>query len=295
MPIMSAPMGRRGHIRMPSHHIVLHLASDATGQTLDSLVRASVAQFSHADVTYHRWNLLRTRSQLRRALEGIAQDPGPVLSSVVDPRLRHELTVGCGHIGVRLINVLDPVTNVLQDELGEAAIARPGGQYVMDDAYFRRIDAMHFVLAHDDGQEMGGLSHADVVLVGVSRASKTPTSFYLANCGVKAANVPLIPNLPLPGELEHLSRPVVGLTIDPDVLIGIRRHRLDVMADRRMDLVMRNNPYVDPEQVEEEVRWARRVCARHGWPLVDVSQRSIEETSAAVMEVIAQWEERHRP
>ncbi|ACI51787.1 protein of unknown function DUF299 [Gluconacetobacter diazotrophicus PA1 5] len=280
---------------MSSHSIVLHLVSDATGQTLDSVVRASVAQFDHAEITYHRWNLIRTRAQLRRVLEGIERDPGPVLSSVVDPRLLHELTVGCAHIGVRLTNVLDPVTAVLQDELGEKAVGRPGGQYVMDDAYFRRIDAMHFVLAHDDGQEIAGLAQADVVLVGISRASKTPTSFYLANCGVKAANVPLIPDLPLPGELLHLPRPVVGLTIDPDVLISIRRHRLDIMADRGKDLLMRrDNPYIDPEQVEEEVRWARRLCVRHGWPLVDVSRRSIEETSAAVMELMADWQERTR-
>ncbi|MBB2165490.1 kinase/pyrophosphorylase [Gluconacetobacter sp. 1b LMG 1731] len=276
-----------------SHHIVLHLVSDATGQTLDSVVRASIAQFSHAEVTCHRWNLIRTRSQLRRVLEAIEQDRGPVLSSVVDQRLQHELTIGCAHIKVRLVNVLDPVTAVLQDELGEKAIGRPGGQYVMDDAYFRRIDAMHFVLAHDDGQEIGGLSHADVILVGISRASKTPTSFYLANCGVKAANVPLIPDLPLPDELLHVSRPIVGLTIDPDVLISIRRHRLDVMGDRRSEMLLRtDNPYIDPERVEEEVRWARRLCARHGWPLVDVSRRSIEETSAAIMGLMADWEER---
>ena len=280
---------------MDEHRISLHLVSDATGETLNSIARATVAQFEHANVVYHRWNLIRTRLHLHRVLEGIEADPGPVLSSMMDRRLRQELDGACSHMQIQIVNVLDPVLTLLQDNLGEKAVGRPGGQYVLDEEYYRRIEAMHYVLAHDDGQATAGLKQADVVLVGVSRASKTPTSFYLANRGVKAANVPLVPNVPLPHELVEVQRPVIGLTIDPRTLIEIRRNRLKLIAPnsslREMD--ERENTYVDPDTVRNEVLWARRICLSHGWPVVDVSHRSIEETAAAVIELAAHWTARH--
>ena len=155
----------------------LHLVSDATGETLNSVARATVAQFEHAAVIYHRWSLVRTRFQLHRVLEGIEAEPGPVLSTLMDGGLRGDLETTCHRVGVSLVHVLDPVLTTLQEQFGEKAVARPGRQYVLDADYFRRIDAMHFVLAHDDGQALRGLHDADVCLVGVSRSSKTPTSF----------------------------------------------------------------------------------------------------------------------
>ena len=272
---------------MEEHRISLHLVSDATGETLNAIARASVPQFQHAHVVYHRWNLVRTRQHLHRVLEGIRTDPGPVLSSVIDPKLRSALDLACKQLQVQVVNVLDPVLSMLQETLGEAAQGRPGIQYVLDEDYYKRIDAMHYVLAHDDGQAVTGLREADVVLVGVSRASKTPTSFYLANRGVKAANVPLIPGLPLAPELLALRRPVVGLTIDPRTLIEIRRHRLRALTSG--GIKEEDNIYVDPEAVRDEVVWARRLCARNGWPVIDVSRRSIEETSAAVIDLLEAW------
>jgi len=280
---------------MPDEHrISLHLVSDATGETLNSIVRATVAQFEHATVVYHRWNLIRTRLHLHRVLEGIQADPGPVLSSMMDRRLKQDLESACGHMKIQLVNVLDPVLSLLQDNLGEKAAGRPGGQYVMDEEYYRRIEAMHYVLAHDDGQAAAGLKEADVVLVGVSRASKTPTSFYLANRGFKAANVPLVPEVALPQELLEVDRPVIGLTIDPRTLIEIRRHRLRLIAPTTTikELDERENTYVDPEAVRSEVLWARRICLSHGWPVVDVTHRSIEETAAAVIELSGHWNAR---
>lgn len=277
------------------HRVSLHLVSDATGETLNSIARATVAQFEHATVVYHRWNLIRSRIHLRRVLEGIADDPGPVLASMMDRKLRGELDAGCAHLNVQILNVLDPVLSMLQDNLGETAVGRPGNQYVLDEEYYRRIEAMHYVLAHDDGQATAGLADADVVLVGVSRASKTPTAFYLANRGVKAANVPLIPGIPPPDDLLQVKRPVIGLTIDPPTLIEIRRNRLRLIAPRteRNVLDERDNTYVDPEVVRAEVLWARRLCLSHGWPVVDVSRRSIEETAAAVIELASHWTARH--
>ncbi len=282
---------------MDEHRISLHLVSDATGETLNSIARATVAQFEHAHIVYHRWNLIRTRLHLHRVLEGIEADPGPVLSSMMDRKLRSELDVACNHLKLQVVNVLDPVLSMLQDTLGEKAQGRPGSQYVLDEEYYKRIDAMHYVLAHDDGQATAGLRGADVVLVGVSRASKTPTCFYLANRGVKAANVPLVPNTPLAPELTELDCPVIGLTIDPRTLVEIRRHRVRAIAPGGVmgHIGEASNTYIDPETVREEVTWARRICTRNSWPVVDVSHRSIEETAAAVIELGQLWQSRrHR-
>ena len=279
---------------MDERPITLHLVSDATGETLNSISRATVAQFEHAHVVYRRWNLIRTRLHLQRVLEGIKSEPGPVLASMMDRKLKADLDAACVALGVRLVSVLDPVIGVLQDVLHTPAQGRPGSQYVLDEEYYKRIDAMHFVLAHDDGQAAAELHQADVVLVGVSRASKTPTCFYLANRGVKAANVPLVPDVPLPGGLEQLRGPVIGLTIDADTLVEIRRTRLRIMAPGGImgNIAAADNPYVDLQKIRNELSWARRLCHRNGWPIIDVSHRSIEETAAAVIEIKERWSDR---
>ena len=279
---------------MDDHRLNLHLVSDATGETLNAIARATVSQFEPVQILYHRWTLIRTRFQLHRVLEGIEAEPGPVLSTVVDKALREDLEMFCARLGVAAVNVLDPVLSLLQETIGAKAAARPGRQYVLDADYFRRIDAMHFVVAHDDGQAQAGISEADVVLVGVSRSSKTPTSFYLANRGVKAANVPLVPGLPDPPGLEHPSTPVIGLTLDPKALIEIRRHRLKLIAHGDNTGVIRQdaNDYVDLEAVKAELLWARRICTRRGWPVIDVTRRSIEETAATVLQLMEAWHDR---
>jgi len=265
----------------------LHLVSDATGDTLNAVARASLAQFEDTSIVHHRWSLIRTRFQLHRVIEGIESEPGPVLSTLLDQGMRTELETACGRLGVRLVHVLDPTMSMLQEALGAKAQARPGRQYVLDADYFRRIDAMHFVLAHDDGQALAGINESDVVLVGVSRSSKTPTSFYLANRGVKAANVPLVPNLPLPEALDEVSVPVIGLTIEVEALIEIRRHRLRLIGAGQVH--QDAGEYIDPEAVKAELIWARRFCTQKGWPVVDVTRRSIEETSATVLQLMEAW------
>lgn len=280
---------------MSAIRLNLHLVSDATGETLNLVARAAVAQFEHVSVLYHRWSLIRTRFQLHRVLEGIETEPGPVLSTLMDHGLRGDLETTCNRLGVTLVHVLDPTLAMLQDHIGEKAVARPGRQYVLDADYFRRIDAMHFVLAHDDGQAPRGLSEADVCLVGVSRSSKTPTSFYLANRGIKAANVPLVPGITEPNVLEHSRCPVVGLTLDADALIDIRRHRLRLIgtgATAAAPVRQDRGDYVDPETVKAELLWARRLCARRAWPVIDVTRRSIEETAATVLQLMEAWHSR---
>jgi len=272
----------------------LHLVSDATGETLNAISRATVAQFEHVRIVYHRWSLIRTRFQLHRVLEGIEAEPGPVLSTLVDRALRNDLETTCDRLGVKVVNVLDPVLSMLQEQIGEQMSARPGKQYVLDADYFRRIDAIHYVLAHDDGQAQAGMAEADVVLVGVSRSSKTPTSFYLANRGVKAANIPLVPSLAIPDALENPKCPVIGLTLDAPALIEIRRHRLRLIGTGVGAAVNRENDYVDMEAVKEELLWARRLCTSRGWPVVDVTRRSIEETAATVLQLMDAWHEKRR-
>lgn len=276
--------------------INLHLVSDATGETLNSIARATVSQFEHVHITYHRWSLIRTRFQLHRVLEGIEAEPGPVLSTVIDKALSSDLETTCLRLGVAVVNVLDPVLVMLQEHIGIQAQARPGRQYVLDADYFRRIDAMHFVLAHDDGQAQAGIASADVVLVGVSRSSKTPTSFYLANRGVKAANVPLVPGTPDPPGLVTPTCPIIGLTLDPGALIEIRRHRLKLIAAGSETGYVRadQGDYVNEENVRAELLWARRLCTRRGWPVIDVTRRSIEETAATVIQLMDAWHDRQR-
>ena len=263
---------------MRSFH--LHLVSDATGETCITIARAAAAQFQGVDAVEHLWSLVRTESQLRRVLAHVEAEPGVVMFTLVDPQLRALLHAECRHIDVPCIPLLDTAIAALSGFLGEESRNQPGSQHVIDAAYLKRIEAMNYALGHDDGRSAATLSEADIVLVGVSRTSKTPTCFYLANRGLKAANVPVVPACPLPPELETLKDAlVVGLTCHPEQLIDVRRSRMRMIGD------IGETGYVDPLQVEEEVRQARRLFAESGWPVIDVTRRSIEETAAAILQL----------
>ena len=261
----------------------IHLVSDATGETINSVARACLVQFEGIDPLEHTWTLIRTPGQMDKVLAAIAASPGIVLFTMVNEDLRNQLREGCRKLQAPCIPVLDPVIGALANCLGLQASGRPGGQHELDAEYFARIDAMTFALAHDDGQSARNYDEADVILVGVSRTSKTPTCIYLANRGIKAANVPIVPGCPVPPELMHARHPlVIGLTKDPGQLIQIRRNRLRHLAqDDQTD-------YVDPESVREEVARARRLCAEHSWPVLDVTRRSIEETAAAIIQLLGE-------
>jgi regulator of PEP synthase PpsR (kinase-PPPase family) len=280
---------------MDTNRLDIHLISDATGDTLNALARAAIAQFDDCQVTYHRWSLVRSRLQLHRVLEGVQAEPGPILCSMVDEALRHEIDSFATRAGIRLVHILDPVLAILQEQFGIPSKHKPGRQYVLDADYFRRIDAMHYVISHDDGQAARGLAEADVVLVGVSRSSKTPTCFYLANRGIKAANVPLVPGIEPPELLNDPGCPVVGLTIDPRSLIEIRRHRLKLIGTGTGPAFLQRDSgdYIDYEAVEKELLWAKRFCTARGWPTIDVTRRSIEETAATVLKLMDSWHHRH--
>ncbi|PLK27214.1 pyruvate, water dikinase regulatory protein [Novosphingobium sp. TH158] len=268
---------------MPKLH--LHLLSDSTGETLEMVAKAALAQFDDAQVSRHFWPMVRSQQHLDRVLGEIAAHPGLVLFTLVNPELRARLEDRCRALGLPSVAALDAVTAVLEDMLGVQAKARPGRQHLMDEAYFDRVDAIHYTIAHDDGVSHEDWEEADIVLAGVSRTSKTPTSIYLANRGYKVANIPVVPESPPPDALYSLKRPlVVGLTTAPDRLIQVRRNRL---------LSLNQAPetaYVDTDRVAKEVQYARRMFADNGWPVIDVTRRSIEETAAAVIRLMG---ERH--
>jgi len=263
----------------------LHLVSDATGDTVRSVARACLVQFEGVEATEHYWVLVRSRGQMKRVVDGITDYPGVVLCTVVDETLRGMLEQACRQLGMPFVPLLDPVIQGLAGFLGSRSRGLPGRQHEMDSAYFRRIDATHFAMAHDDGQNTWDIDTADVVLVGVSRTSKTPTCMYLANRGLKAANIPFVPSLPLPPELFEAKNPlIVGLTVDSTRLVQVRRNRLLMLQEEK------ETDYVDHERVKAEVTEARRLFVKRGWPIIDVTRRSIEETAAAILQLYSRRE-----
>jgi regulator of PEP synthase PpsR (kinase-PPPase family) len=259
----------------------VHLVSDSTGETLNAMARAVCARFNNVLPIEHIYALVRSQKQLERALGEIAEAPGVVLHTIVDQSLRTALESGCQKMDMPCIGALDPLVSILSRYLGAPLSTRVGAQYALDTDYFNRMDALSYALGHDDGQGGPDLARADVVLVGVSRTSKTPTCIYLAHRGVRAANIPLVPSAQLPPSLAALNGvPVVGLTVSPDRLIQLRRNRLRALNENR------DSSYVDSDSVRAETIAARRIFERHGWPVIDVTRRSVEETAAAVLNII---------
>jgi len=256
----------------------LHLLSDSTGETLEMIAKAALAQFEGTDIVRHFWPMVRSQQHLDRILGELASNPGLVLFTLVNPDTRKRLEEHCRALGLPMVAALDAVTAALESQLGQEAVGRPGRQHLMNEAYFARVDAIHYTIAHDDGVLWEEWEEADIVLAGVSRTSKTPTSIYLANRGFKVANIPLVVESPPPQSLFGLGHPlVVGLTTAPRRLIEIRRNRLLSLNEGT------ETAYVSEDRVEQEVAFARRLFADNGWPVIDVTRRSIEETAAAIM------------
>lgn len=256
----------------------LHLVSDSTGETVDGVARACIAQFPDVRAHEHVWSLIRTDAQLARVLADIERNPGIVLYTVFDMDIRRKLEEGCRRLQVPHSHVLDNTITMMAGYLGQQSRGRTGALHKMDEDYFNRIEAIDYTLSHDDGQSAWDLEEADVVIVGVSRTSKTPTSVYLANRGIKTANVPFVPGCPLPPELDKLKNPlVVGLIKDVDQLVSIRKNRLRQIERGE------GGDYVDPVAVRNEVHQARRYFTDRSWKIINVTRRSIEETAAIIL------------
>ena len=259
----------------------VHLVSDSTGETLNAMARAVCARFENVLPIEHIYALVRSQRQLDRALGDIEEAPGIVLHTIVDEKLRDSLEEGCRRMDMPCLPALDPLVSAMQRYLGAATTSRVGAHLRLDNDYFNRMDALNFAIGHDDGQGGQDLDQADVVMLGVSRTSKTPTCIYLAHRGVRAANVPLVPGRSLPEKLFQLKNTlIVGLLIAPDRLIQIRRNRLLSLKETR------ESSYIDQDAVRQEVIDARRLYERHGWPTIDVTRRSVEETAAAVLNLL---------
>jgi regulator of PEP synthase PpsR (kinase-PPPase family) len=267
----------------------LHLVSDATGETLTTVARAATAQYLRMFPVEHVYPLVRTQKQLDRVLAEIEEEPGIVLYTLLEEDLVERLENHCRELSLPCLSILGPVLQLMRSYLGTETSHRVGAQHTLNAEYFRRIDALNYSMLHDDGQHVEDLEEADVVLVGVSRTSKTPTSIYLANRGVKTGNVPLVPGIAIAPQVEQLTHPlVVGLYASPERIVQIRQNRLLGLKAHQDD-----GQYIDRNAVAEEINFSRRLCARHNWPVIDVTRRSIEETAAAVLKLLA--ERRRQP
>jgi regulator of PEP synthase PpsR (kinase-PPPase family) len=271
-------------VQRAPNYFHLHLVSDATGETLITVARAAAAQYSSVLPVEHMHPLVRSHKQLDRVLTEIENSPGIVLYTLLERELTDRLENTCRNLGLPCLSILGPVLGLFQAYLGGETKPRVGAQHTLNAEYFKRIDALNYTMLHDDGQHVDGLEEADVVLVGVSRTSKTPTSIYLANRGVKTANIPLVPGVAVPPKLEILAQPlVVGLTASPERIVQIRQNRLlGLHAEHDAD------DYVDRQAVAAEIASARKLCGKHNWPILDVTRRSIAEPAAEIMALLGE-------
>jgi regulator of PEP synthase PpsR (kinase-PPPase family) len=273
----------------------LHLVSDSTGETLITVARAVAAQYANVSAVEHVYPLVRSQKQLDRVLAEIEEAPGIVLFTLLEKDLVSRLEAKCRDINIPSLSIIGPVMQLFEAYLGAATTGRVGAQHVLNAEYFKRIDALNYTMIHDDGQHVEGLEDADVVLVGVSRTSKTPTSIYLANRGIRTANVPLVPGIPHPHQLETLKKPlVVSLHATPERLIQVRQNRLLTMG-AEPGSTSGNDDYIDRESVADEVAYARKLSARFSWAQLDVTRRSIEETAAAIMKLFTDRQRQRLP
>jgi len=264
---------------MENYH--LHLVSDSTGETVSSVARATLAQFEGIEVEEYTWPLVRTKGQIDKVIEGVRKKPGFVIYTMSDKTLRRHLKDNCKKMNVPCISAISRVLKELSEFFHiKTSAHQPGRQHELDEEYFSRVEAINFALTHDDGQSVWDLEESDVVLIGASRTSKSPTSMYLAYRGFRAANVPFVSTVPLPDIVFHLKKPlIVGLTISPDVLVQIRKNRLlSINEDSNTD-------YTDIDQVKEELVKVRRIFTKYGWPVIDVTRRSVEETTANIIQI----------
>lgn len=266
--------------------IHLHLLSDSTGETVSTVARASVSQFDELQMDEHAWSFVRTVEQVDRILEIVEALPGPIFFTILEENIRNHLEAGAARIGVKAVSVLDTTMSAISLHTGRHWQPRIGRQHAMDDDYFTRIEAMNFMLRHDDGMESYGVLEADVVIFGVSRTSKTPTSIYLANRGLKVANIPVVPEIPLPADVAQMDKQfAIGLSISPETLLQIRENRVRQMQAGSGTHLGRGKSYTDIDRIREEVKFARQLYRKNGWPDIDVTRRSVEETAAEILQL----------
>jgi [pyruvate, water dikinase]-phosphate phosphotransferase / [pyruvate, water dikinase] kinase len=262
----------------------LHLISDATGETLIAASRAVTSQYKGTHAIEHVYPLVRSRKHMERVIASIDREPGIVLYTITDSELGTYLEDNCRRMGTPCKSLLEPIFQTFQSYLGIPAARKVGAQYELNAEYFARIDALNFTMAHDDGALPENMEDADVVLIGISRTSKTPTSIYLANRGIKTANIPIVPGVELPAAVYAARHPlVVALIATADRISQVRQNRI-----LGHGLASPSPSYADRASISEELAHTRKLCARRNWPMIDVTRKSIEETAAAVLSLRAE-------
>ena len=261
--------------------ITIHIVSDSTGETINRAVTATIAQFPSVNKEEVFWPMVRSDKQVDEVVDFITTNPGLVVLSILDEKHRKRLEDGCRKNSVPFTSPLDKLYEIFKESLSLSQTKLVGSQHKLDENYYKRVEAFEYAMQHDDGQKIDTMKDADVILVGVSRTSKTPTSIYLANKGLRVANIPLVANTPLPKEIFTFSKPIIiGLLKDPRSLLHIRQTRLNVMGEKHV------TQYADLDSIKLEIVQARKIYTKHAWPSIDVSRRSVEETSATVMKII---------
>ena len=259
----------------------MHLVSHASGELVEMLARNAVTQLDGVQVTRRLWKMIRRLDQIPEVLSAVAVSPGYVLHSITHRDVRDALETGCRALGVPCQFSLEPLIGRLADYSGAPIVLHDGSGDAFDEDYYRRVEAMKYTLGHDDGIGGDDLEGADVILVGVSRTTKTPTCMYLASRGIKAANIPLVPGAPPPAALLRAKGPlIVGLTISPAQLVQVRAARLRKFNDEA------NTDYADLDCLRRELLEARRLFVRCGWPTIDTSGRAIEQTASTIIELL---------
>ena len=275
------PDGALGHPVMmvdSERYFHLHLISDSTGETLIAASRAVTSQYESTQAIEHVYPTVRSLARLDQVITSIDEKPGIVLFTIADENLGKTLSNKCAEMGIPCVSVLEPIFNTFQSYLGVANARKTGAQHELNAEYFNRIDAINFTLMHDDGALPDNIEEADIILLGISRTSKTPTSIYLANRGLKTSNFPLVPHHEVPSSILNAKRPlIVALIASTDRIYQVRQNRILGIDEEHSDYA-----YTDRASIAEELTQTRKLCKRHNWPMIDVSRKSIEETAAAI-------------
>lgn len=269
--------------------LVIHLISEFSGQTVKHAAKTALTKFSDIEVKRYNWPMIRNDELLDDVLKKIRKKPGVILYTISNNVLKDKLKRFCFELKIPCISVVSKIVNEISDYLGVGVDDNVGFNNKFDETYFDKVEAIEYSLKHDDGQILDDLEEADIILIGPSRTSKTPTSVYLAYNSFKTANIPLIHSFPFPSVIESLKNPIIfGLVINPAILIEIRESRMHLLQ------IKDSSDYTDVKIAQEECREVRRLCLKNNWQVIDVSRRSIEETAAIIMKYYYEHKKRDK-
>jgi len=260
----------------------VYQVSDSTGETLDRIFLALKAQFSNFEYKTIHFSFTRTKNQMDKIISKCKEEKNVIiLYTIVDQALAKYLADKCKNNNIPCFEVLGNLISDFSKLLKQEASRKPSGQHVLDEEYYKRIEAVQFTMSHDDGKIISDLDKSDILLVGISRTSKTPTSIYLANRGYRTANVPIIPNKNLPQQLIESSKKTctIGLVCDPSRLVDVRRNRIESLQEDRP------GNYIDEKNIMNELENSKKLFKKYNWPTIDVTRKSVEETAASIIKI----------